>query len=286
MSKRFIDHPEIRTQAQIRALVRDAEELVRLDYESDEIDEFVLFRAYNACGKALNRKKTSRTAPLSKKEADRLRSLQRRIIEMIVQRNVGLVYDMLRRTRVAGIDRDELVSEGLWTLFKAATSFDPWRGFKFSTYACTSILRAYVSLARKQRRNSEAMIVMRDQFEPLESTVESAADLDIQVAGDRLGRILARNSAQLTDLERFVIERRVLHDPGSKADTLSQVGEMVELSKERVRQVQLVALAKLEQALADDGFDADGFDDQNDESQEESILTPSRMSSRKTTSVA
>jgi len=244
---RFTDHPDIHRARAVRALLDQANQLMRSGtYESK--DEGVLFRALNACGRQLSRTRSAK-AKRSGKDAARYSRLRRELVTFILQQNVGLVYDMLRRTRIAGIDHDELVSEGMWTLLKAITSFDPWRGFRFSTYACTSILRAYVSLGRKKQRDHQAIAALRERAVPAETGVESAIDLEVQLARDRLAKILDTNSAQLTDLERFVIARRMLHDPGVKADTLSQVGEMVELSKERVRQIQLSALGKLGQAL-------------------------------------
>lgn len=247
---RFIDHPDLHRTRKVRAFLEQAQRIIRSGDGYRPMDEGVLFRALNACRSRLNCKKQS-NRHRAQVELERYRRLHSALIAFLVQRNVGLVYDMIRRTRIVGVDRDELVSEGMWTLLKAVTRFDPWRGFRFSTYACTSILRAYVSLGRKQQRDRQAIANLRERAVPSETRGESAVDLDIQVAKDQLGRILDRNSAQLTDLERFVIERRVLHNPGTKADTLTQVGTMVELSKERVRQIQRAALTKLEQALCD-----------------------------------
>lgn len=79
-------------------------------------------------------------------------------------------------------------------------------------------------------------------LEQLEST--SRADELITAAWSRssLRWLLAR----LEPRERFVIERRVLHDP---PQTLEEVGALLSVSRERIRQIQEAAFDKLRRAL-------------------------------------
>lgn len=51
---------------------------------------------------------------------------------------------------------------------------------------------------------------------------------------------------RLTDRERFVIERRVLHDP---PQTLEAVGLQMGVTRERVRQIEAVALERLRKCI-------------------------------------
>ena len=70
------------------------------------------------------------------------------------------------------------------------------------------------------------------------------------MAVDDLLEVIRRNRAELGELERtIVIERYGLG--GSRAKTLAQVGKIVGLSNERVRQVQKTALAKIREALTE-----------------------------------
>ncbi|SHH32020.1 RNA polymerase factor sigma-32 [Cognatishimia maritima] len=57
---------------------------------------------------------------------------------------------------------------------------------------------------------------------------------------------LAEAIDRLTDRERLIIERRKLTDD---ADTLETLGEVLGISKERVRQLEVAALGKMRQAL-------------------------------------
>ena len=74
---------------------------------------------------------------------------------------------------------------------------------------------------------------------------------------DRLRKMLSENSAELTPAERFVIERRLLNPPDGSPQTLASIGELFHLSKERVRQIQIEALAQLRRILKRHGVSRD-----------------------------
>lgn len=59
-----------------------------------------------------------------------------------IEANIGLVYLAASRFPVAGIDRDDLVQDGMLGLITAVEKFDWSKGFKFSTYAMWWIRQA------------------------------------------------------------------------------------------------------------------------------------------------
>ena len=63
---------------------------------------------------------------------------------------------MAKRTRMGDVDFGELVSEGNMALLRAVEKFDIGRGFKFSTYACRAILKAFSRIAMKTNRYRQA----------------------------------------------------------------------------------------------------------------------------------
>jgi RNA polymerase primary sigma factor len=71
---------------------------------------------------------------------------------------------------------------------------------------------------------------------------------------NELRAIIEGNTAQLSDVEqkviaaRFALEPRAV-TPEDRAQTLEQVGELIGVTKERVRQIQNKALIKLRAAL-------------------------------------
>ena len=69
--------------------------------------------------------------------------------EYLVRTNLALVLAMAKRTRLGQADFAEIVSEGNMALLRAVDKFNVDRGFKFSTYACRAILKAFSRTSRR-----------------------------------------------------------------------------------------------------------------------------------------
>src|ERR1700742_1172243 len=72
--------------------------------------------------------------------------------EYLTRTNLALVLAMAKRTRLGDVDFAEVVSEGNMALLRAVEKFSIDRGFKFSTYACRAILKAFSRAALKANR--------------------------------------------------------------------------------------------------------------------------------------
>ncbi|MHB1784206.1 MAG: sigma-70 family RNA polymerase sigma factor, partial [Acidimicrobiales bacterium] len=66
----------------------------------------------------------------------------RRARAQFIEANIGLVYLAAGRLPVTGVDRDDLVQDGMIGLITAVEKFDWTKGFKFSTYAMWWIRQA------------------------------------------------------------------------------------------------------------------------------------------------
>lgn len=173
----------------------------------------------------------------------------------IVEANMPLVLAMARRTRPAGLDFNELISEGNFALLRSVDKFDCSRGFKFSTYACRAILKSF---SRVMMRNGRYRNRFPVEFEPSLERSDHTERQRQRTEGDcveQIAAILAENRAALNEMEKQVICQRFALDgpePAAPSKTLEQVGETIGVTKERVRQIQNRALRKLRMALEED----------------------------------
>jgi RNA polymerase primary sigma factor len=173
----------------------------------------------------------------------------------IVRANVPLVLAMAKRTRITGVDFADLISEGNLALLRSVAKFDCSRGYKFSTYACRAILKSFSRVAVRAARYRGHFPT---EFDPTLEKSDHVEQKRRNVEGDcvdELKTILGDNLAQLSDVEQCVIRARFALDEergaheAPRVKTLEQVGEMIGVTKERVRQIQNKALGKLKVAL-------------------------------------
>ncbi len=228
-------------------ILDQADGILRRSAAISPTDEVILFKALELCAAVGERRGEQDLEGV--RSLEDIEALQRKVVAHLVERNIPLVHKMRRRCPMAGIDPDDLLSEGCWSLYRAVNGFDVWRGLRFSTYACRSILYSFLSLAKKRRREREILEKLLKE----RPTVTHAGDLEVDVDGPRLldevNAALFDKSAGFTDIECCVIEQRFLASSRNRPPTLESIGRVYQLSKERVRQIQCGALAKLRTIL-------------------------------------
>ncbi len=175
---------------------------------------------------------------------------------VIVRINMPLVLAMGKRTRLTHIDFNEMVSEGNMALLRSVEKFDCSRGYKFSTYSCRAILKAF---SRVAMRASRYRGYFPTEFDPAmeRSDFLDRKRIDVEEnCVDELKEILLDNLAELSEVEHTVIRERFGIGPSLTPElrgpkTLEQVGNIIGVTKERVRQIQNNALKKIRLTLED-----------------------------------
>jgi len=200
-------------------------------------------------------RRTYRNRPAGLKASREILLWKRRELKVrsqLTQANIPLVLAMAKRAKPAGVDFGELISEGNMALLRSIDKFDCSRGFKFSTYACRAILKGFSRTVLKATRYRGRFPVEFDPDLEKGNFVESRREDTETHCVDRLRDILGQNEAELSDIERTVVRARFAVDntlTPERPMTLEQVGKVVGVTKERVRQIQNKALAKLRTAL-------------------------------------
>jgi RNA polymerase primary sigma factor len=170
--------------------------------------------------------------------------------EYLTRVNLPLVYSTVARTRgrFSRIDWNEAVSEGQIGLMRAINGYDTSFGVKFSTYSVRIVLNCLMSAAQKRQKQTArlATVEIPEQFSGDDGTTV-AEDHELGFALETLKAVMNGNLARLTHVEQTVIRMRF----GPEKVTLETVGEQIGVSKERIRQIQNAALAKLRAALTE-----------------------------------
>lgn len=177
--------------------------------------------------------------------------------EHLARANLALVLAMIKRMHLVDVDFSDLISEGNIALLRAIDKFDVNRGFKFSTYACRVIIKAFSRFTKKLSRRRQ---LFPASFEPDMERSDHADRVHQEVEEqyvDELKQILRDNRAELSDVEQQVIRHRFAVacavTPTTKSPqrpmTLIEVGKLIGLTKERVRQIQNQAMDKIRQTL-------------------------------------
>jgi RNA polymerase sigma factor (sigma-70 family) len=163
----------------------------------------------------------------------------------ILQANLRLVVSVARRHVRSNINLMELISEGNLILMRAVDGFDIHKGNRFSTYATLALMKGFaqaVPLMLAGRRGNvdvEILSGVPDRHGP--------SAIDQRMDRDHVQHLLNR----LSDREQAVLRAHFGISESSSTNipaTYEQVGRQLGLTKQRVRQIEQSALAKLRDA--------------------------------------
>ncbi len=178
------------------------------------------------------------------REIDELRQWANQVRELLINANMRLVVNFVKRHHEAGHNFFELLSDGNLSLLRAVEKFDWSRGFKFCTYATRAILTHFARTIPGELHRRERFVTGHEEV------LEGAAD-NRTVESDVLA-FLARATHRVNQLlsyleprEREIIRMRAGLDDRPRAMTLEEIGKQFGITKERVRQLNAQAMKKL-----------------------------------------
>lgn len=183
-------------------------------------------------------------------EIEQLLDLAGDVRERIIRANLRLVVSIARRFANDICSFDDLVSDGNVALLNAVEKFDFSRGFRFSTYATHAIQRDFFRIIRKRRNEqSRCTLGISEMLSNTPDDEDPVAEQAEKVRQAKLVRELMEQ--QLNPREQLVVSMRFGLQPGSEPATLQVVADSLQVSKERVRQIELRALEKMQKATGE-----------------------------------
>ena len=192
--------------------------------------------------------------------SDRLNEIENYLAEAetvkktIIEANLRLVVSIAGKHATGEANFLELVSKGNFALIKAVEEFDYTRGIRFSRAASLSIAKEYAKVSGKTTELTKEKAGSLANILPFLKTaksdfaaIERARHSLVQVIKDELDQ-----REQYIILNHFGLVGSLIR---KNKKTLQQIGEDLGLTKERVRQLELIALQKLRHSLSIEEFE-------------------------------
>ncbi len=187
---------------------------------------------------------------------DRIEKLYSEVVatkNQIIRANLRLVVSIAKRHVQQNGTLFELISDGNISLIRAVEKFDFALGNKFSTYATWAIMKNFARSIPGER-------VQLDRFrtgheELFGATSDERTDaVELETAQTRREAEVEKILRHLDQREREIVARRFGLDRDLEPRTLKEIGQELGVSKERIRQIEARALAKLRQAALEENI--------------------------------
>lgn len=169
----------------------------------------------------------------------------------IIRANLRLVVSISKRHWNRSVDFFELVSDGNVSLISAVEKFDFSRGNRFSTYASWAIIMNFSrTLPSEYRHRDRFRTSCPELFGNIEDVRPDISNHELRQT--RMESLVDRLLGHLDERERQIITGRFGLKQDQNPLKLRQLGEVMGVTKERVRQIQCRAMVKLRKAADED----------------------------------
>jgi RNA polymerase primary sigma factor len=183
-------------------------------------------------------------------KVERFLAAAQAIRDQIIKANMRLAISVIKKFVSPQHSFDEMLSDGIYSLMQAVDKFDFDRGFRFSTYAYRAIARNAYRAIMKQQKDMVRLASELDEVNLDSNAAYSESSMDVKT-WSRLRGLLTQIMGQLDRRERLIIRCRFALGGHRRVKTFQAIAEKLGVSKERVRQLEQRAMAKLRTLAAE-----------------------------------
>lgn len=167
----------------------------------------------------------------------------------ITRANLRLVVSIAKRYVGRAANFFEVVSDGNMSLLLAIEKFDYSRGTKFSTYATWAIMKNFARLIPEGHNHASRFITGQDIA--LEHAMDTHTEMVWECDRRDVRQLIEAGLIELSEREQEILRGRFgLGEGQVQPVTLERLGRQFGMTKERVRQIERRAIARLRESLS------------------------------------
>ncbi|MBW6516796.1 MAG: sigma-70 family RNA polymerase sigma factor [Candidatus Cloacimonetes bacterium] len=155
---------------------------------------------------------------------------------IVIEEYVGLVRSIVSRYRSYSYPMEDLMQEGMIGLMEAKERFDGGKGASFTTYAAFWVKKRIIDALNRERKESMDAIAYDDSI--LNEEQEKETEVKIEETELEVNKLDIPHDFPEE-------EKKFLNLHFTEKQTLSEIAKIMNLSRERIRQLKQKALRRM-----------------------------------------